>query len=97
VWVPRHAAGSLELVGVDGRFVDCGTPPDYLLANLMASGGYSVIGPGAVVLGEVERSVVWPGAEVDAGEHLVECVRATRTCTVHAPLGARAALLRDRP
>jgi NDP-sugar pyrophosphorylase family protein len=97
VWAPGYEAGTLELVGVDGRFVDCGTPPDYLLANLIAAGGHSVIGSGAVVRGRVERSVVWAAGEVDAGEHLVESIRATRTCTVHAPLGARAALLADRP
>jgi hypothetical protein len=56
--------------------VDCGRPADYLAANLMASGGASVVGEGAVVEGSVERCVVWPGAYVGPREHLVEVVRA---------------------
>lgn len=90
----REAAarpGGLDLVtlaeigtGTTGSDVaiDCGTPRDYLLANLHASGGASVIGspapgtPPAVVEGTVERCVVWSGARVLPGEHLVECIRA---------------------
>lgn len=44
----------------------------------------SVIGAGAVVDGRVERSVVWPGARVGAGERLVDCVRADGGVTVSA-------------
>jgi N-acetyl-alpha-D-muramate 1-phosphate uridylyltransferase len=66
----------LELVELDGEFFDCGTPRDYLLANLAASGGESVVAPTAVVEGEVERSVVWPGSRVERGERLVESIRA---------------------
>ena len=66
----------IELVELDGEFFDCGTPRDYLLANLAASGGASVVAPGAVVEGEVERSVVWPGSRVERGERLVEAIRA---------------------
>ncbi len=77
-WGERHAAGTLDLVAHHGPFVDCGTPADYLAANLAASGGRSVVGPGAVV-GDgavLERSVVWPGSVVAAGEHLVDAIRA---------------------
>jgi len=66
----------LDLVVTGAPVVDCGRPTDYLAANLMASGGRSVIGDGALVEGSVERSVVWPGAYVGPQEHLVEVVRA---------------------
>jgi MurNAc alpha-1-phosphate uridylyltransferase len=65
-----------ELVPYDGAFVDCGTVADYLAANMHASNGASVVGEGAVVAGELLRSVVWPGGVVRAGERLVDSVRA---------------------
>lgn len=77
-WRHEAAAGRLDLVTFDGTFVDCGTPADYLAANLLASGGTSVIDPGARV-GEgalVIRSVVWDHSEVAPGELLVDAVRA---------------------
>lgn len=76
LWRMEHAAGRLELVTFEGRAVDCGTPCDYLTANLDASGGRSVIGEGAVVEGLVERCVVWDGAYVGPDEHLADVVRA---------------------
>lgn len=72
----------LDLVVSTAPFRDCGTPADYLEANLAASGGEPVIGPGAVVEGEVVRSVVWPGAVVEPGERLVDAIRATAGVTV---------------
>jgi MurNAc alpha-1-phosphate uridylyltransferase len=84
VW--RGRGRDLDLVAVEGEFFDCGTPSDYLAANLAASGGASVVGPGAVVEGELVRSVVWPGGVVRAGERLVESVRVGRDLTVRAPL-----------
>lgn len=83
VWRDRD----VEHVTVEGEFYDCGTPSDYLAANLAASGGESVIGEGAVIEGEVVRSVVWPGGVVAPGERLMECVRVGRDLTVAAPLG----------
>jgi MurNAc alpha-1-phosphate uridylyltransferase len=98
MWSPANWAGRLETVEHRGRFVDCGTPADYLRANLEAvavAGGSivapdarvatgarvveAVIGSGAVLDGSVERSVVWTGAEVTTGEHLVGVVRTPRT------------------
>ncbi len=78
VWRPpaEAADGSIDEVVAAGTVVDCGTPADYLRANLWLSGGASVVGPGAVVRGTVERCVVWPGSVVEAGEHLVDTVRA---------------------
>jgi MurNAc alpha-1-phosphate uridylyltransferase len=78
VW--RHVVP--ELVPWEGAFVDCGTVRDYLDANMAASGGASVIGEGAVVEGELVRSVVWPRGVVRAGERLVDAVRAGTDITV---------------
>ena len=71
-----------ELVPFDGVFVDCGTPRDYLDANMHASTGASVVGAGAVVEGELVRSVVWPGGVVRADERLVDAVRVGTDLTV---------------
>ncbi len=80
----RHLAPGSELdLVVDGaRFVDCGTPARYLEANMAVSGGEPVIGDGAVVEGEVVRSVVWDGARVRPGERLVDAIRASEQVTV---------------
>ncbi|HZA77526.1 MAG TPA: sugar phosphate nucleotidyltransferase [Acidimicrobiales bacterium] len=81
-WRALAAADRIEVVRWDGPCLDCGTPARYLAANLAASGGMSVIGPGASVDGEVVRSVVWEGAGVRAGERLVDAVRASDDVTV---------------
>ncbi|MET8065204.1 nucleotidyl transferase, partial [Micromonospora sp. NPDC005313] len=44
----------------------------------------SVVGAGALVHGDVDRSVVWPGASVAAGERLREVIRAGDDLTVPA-------------
>jgi MurNAc alpha-1-phosphate uridylyltransferase len=95
LWRAQAGAGLLELVpvaqaGAGDVAIDCGTPADYLAANLHAGRGGSVVDPTAVVEGEVERSVVWDGAHVAAGEHLVEVVRAgTRRHPVTVPATPR--------
>jgi NDP-sugar pyrophosphorylase family protein len=81
-WRPWADRGRLALTPYHGPFVDCGTPTDYLAANLTASGGTSVVGRGARVDGQVERSVVWPGGVVRAGERLVDAVRVGERLTV---------------
>jgi NDP-sugar pyrophosphorylase family protein len=81
-WAQAGVEGRIEVVAHDGAFVDCGTPAQYLEANLRASGGRSVIGRGATVKGTVERSVVWAGAQVEEGERLVDAVRTTGGATV---------------
>ena len=76
-WRALHAAGRLDLWVPPGLVaVDCGTPADYLRANLLASGGEPVVEPGADVRGELVRSVVWTGERVGPGERLVDAVRA---------------------
>lgn len=81
-WARAQADGRLEVVRHDGPFVDCGTPADYLAANLAASGGLSVVGDDAVVAGELEASVVWPGGVVWPGERLVRAIRPDDITTV---------------
>jgi NDP-sugar pyrophosphorylase family protein len=81
-WRDAAAAGRLEVVRYDGPFVDCGTPADYLRANLLESGGAPVVHPDAEVHGTVERSVVWDTGIVDAGEHLVDAIRIGYRLTV---------------
>ena len=76
-WRQEQAAGRLDLVRSEVDFVDCGTPADYLAANLAWSGGDSVVDPSAHLGAgaEVVRSVVWDGAAVAPGERLVDAVR----------------------
>lgn len=76
-WRQEREAGRLDLVETGADFVDCGTPGDYLAANLAHSGGRSVIDPTAQVGpgASVRRSVVWDGAAVEAGEVLDRAVR----------------------
>jgi NDP-sugar pyrophosphorylase family protein len=81
-WRPLRDEGRLEVVGASGPFVACDRPRDYLDANLAWSGGAPVVGEGAVVEGELVRSVVWPGATVHAGEVLVDAVRVDDRVTV---------------
>jgi N-acetyl-alpha-D-muramate 1-phosphate uridylyltransferase len=80
-WREALAAGQVETVAHHGPFVDCADPVDYLRANLAAAGG-SVVGEGATVAGEIEESVVWPGAKVRAGERLVRAIRTDAGTTV---------------
>ena len=75
VWRPSYDAGELEVVEARGTSIDCGTPADYLRANLHVSGGASVVGDGAVVEGSITRCVVWDGARVGRDEVLVDAIR----------------------
>jgi NDP-sugar pyrophosphorylase family protein len=91
LWRELNAARRLDLVRTDEVSIDCGTPGDYLAANLHASGGHDVVGTGAVVEGTIERCVVWPGAYVGPDEHLRDAVRAgdrDHPLTVSATVGA---------
>jgi MurNAc alpha-1-phosphate uridylyltransferase len=68
VWRPAEAAGELRVVEYAGRYIDCGTPADYLTANLddAARRGVdgSIVAPDAVVGGGTADSVIGPGAIV---------------------------------
>ena len=81
-WRHLTPGDGLELVAYDGPFFDCGTPADYLAANLTASGGRTVVGDGAVVEGRADESVVWAGARVERVERLWRAIRATGGVTV---------------
>ena len=85
VWAPAILDGTLELVEVLGTSIDCGTAADYLRANLHVSHGASVVAEDAVVEGSVIRSVVWPGARVEAHERLVEVIRTPHVTVSGAP------------
>jgi MurNAc alpha-1-phosphate uridylyltransferase len=75
-WGRLLAEGRIDVVRWDGPWVDCGTPARYLHANLIASGGASVVGPGSKVDGTIERTVLWEDSEVRPGEVLVDAIRA---------------------
>jgi hypothetical protein len=83
-WRSDTAAVEAVAVPPGTRFVDCGTPAAYLAANLAASGGEPVIGPGSVVEpgAHLVRSVVWPGGVVHATERLVDSIRVGERVTV---------------
>ena len=84
LWRSELAAARLDAVLTDGTVVDCGTPAQYLAANLWLSGGRPVIGEGAVVRGTVERCGLWPGVVVERGEVLVDAIRADARTTVRS-------------
>ena len=83
-WARAWSEGRIELVPQAGPYFDCGTPAEYLAANLTASGGRSVVGPGARVAGELVRSVVWENGVVHRGERLVDSIRVGESLTVLA-------------
>lgn len=88
VWAEEVARGRAEFVPYDGPWMACDTPADYLSANLLATGGRSVVGEDAVVEGDIERCVVWPGCRVEAGERLVDSIRADGGMTVDGRRGS---------
>ena len=81
-WRPAQDDGRLDVARHAGVFFDCGSPDGYLGANLSASGGRSVIGPGAVVEGDIDECVVWPGTLVEPHERLRRAIRAAEHVTV---------------
>ncbi len=74
-WRPAQQDGRLQVIAAEGMFHDCGTPADYLAANMAWSGGLPVVAPDARVDGQLERSVVWSGGVVTDGEVLVDAIR----------------------
>jgi len=84
VWQPAFLRGELQIVEAGFPCIDCGTPRDYLSANLLASGGSSVVGPGAVVEGDIDRVVVWADGYVGPDERLRDCIRVGTDLTIDA-------------
>lgn len=76
LWRTANERGELDLVRSTATSVDCGTPADYLAANLQATGGSSAVAPTAEVHGTVHRCVVWDGAWVGPTEDLHQVIRA---------------------
>ena len=68
-WRDQLVAGALEAVGYDGPFVDCGTPAQYLDANLQAAAlaGGSIVAAKAQVGDQapLDRAIVGAGALVE--------------------------------
>jgi MurNAc alpha-1-phosphate uridylyltransferase len=66
-WRPAERAGRLSVVEFAGRYLDTGTPTDYLAANLLASEAEpwgNLIAPDARVSGRLDRAVIGAGAVV---------------------------------
>lgn len=81
-WMPAQREGRLELIHVEGNFIDCGTPTDYWLANMDWSSGGNVVDPSATVAGTINQCVLWAGAVVAETEHLERCIRLSDGTTV---------------
>lgn len=83
-WVRAAQEGRLEVIELpaDAICIDCGTPAQYLAANLQWSGGASVVGKGALVEGSIDQCVIWPGAHVLPTEKLTRAIRAHEHVTV---------------
>jgi len=83
-WARAAQEGRLEIVELpaDAVCIDCGTPSQYLEANMQWSGGESVVGRGAIVEGKIKECVIWPGAHVRSGERLLRAIRAHEHLTV---------------
>ncbi len=75
VWRDAYARKQLDFVEFAGRSFDCGTPAEFLTANLWVGGRNSVVAPDAQVFGTVDRSVVLAGATVASAEHLHCAIR----------------------
>ena len=74
LWRRQLAAGEVDLVPFTGLAIDGGTPANLLAANLVESGGRTVVEPGATVDGTAEQCLVLAGGEVRAGTHLQRCI-----------------------
>jgi MurNAc alpha-1-phosphate uridylyltransferase len=74
LWKGQLAEGQVRLVPFTGLAIDAGTPANLLAANLVASGGSTVVEPGATVDGTAEQCLVLAGGEVPAGTHLQRCI-----------------------
>ncbi len=74
LWKRQLADGGARLVPFTGLAIDAGTPANLLAANLVESGGSTIVEPGATVDGTAEQCLVLAGGEVRAGTHLQRCV-----------------------
>ena len=69
VWREAFARGELEVITHKGPFIDCGTPLDYLEANLAAATihGSAILGAGTVIEDgvDISGSVIGAGARIN--------------------------------
>lgn len=69
VWREAFARGELEVITHKGSFIDCGTPLDYLEANLAAAAihGSAILGAGTVIEDgvDISGSVIGAGARIN--------------------------------
>ena len=75
VWRQAWHQNRIQLIELDGVSIDCGTPDRLLRANLVASGGASVVHPTAQVLGRIERSLIMQNSTVGPNEFLKNSIR----------------------
>lgn len=87
-WRAARERGELRTFDYDGRFFDCGTPGDYLQANLEIAGTDSVVAETATVDGEIDRCVLWDGVRVEKSETLRHCIRPSQAITIYVPEAA---------
>ncbi|MEX1218293.1 MAG: sugar phosphate nucleotidyltransferase [Acidimicrobiales bacterium] len=68
LWKNALGSGDLEVIHQDGPFIDCGTPQDYLEANLFAAtaNGGTVVHPNA----QVDNGVNVAGSVIGAGARI---------------------------
>jgi N-acetyl-alpha-D-muramate 1-phosphate uridylyltransferase len=83
LWKTQLADGDARLVPFKGLAVDCGTPAGLLAANLIESGGRTVVERGATVEGEAVHCLLLDGAHVGTGERLrLSVVDAASRCSI---------------
>lgn len=75
VWRDAFARNELDFVQLTGTSFDCGTPGEFITANLSAAGTETVVAPDARITGSIDRSVVLAGGRVGANEHLTCAIR----------------------
>ncbi len=76
LWGREVAEARMQTVHTSAVAIDCGTPADYLRANLASSGGLSVVGDQTRINGVIDRCVVWPDSVVGEAEVLRDSIRA---------------------
>lgn len=74
LWKGQLADGEAQLVPFTGLAIDAGTPANLLAANLVESGGRTVVEPGTTVDGTAEQCLVLAGGKVPADTHLQRCI-----------------------
>lgn len=89
MWRDLDRSGEIDFVEFPGTAIDCGTPADYLRANL-AGGAQNIVDPTAEVLGDLDECVVWDRAYVGPEESLSRCIRVGgRGGTITVSVGIR--------